>query len=121
MRVMACLEEAWVGAVMSIIVNATLQNLHELERLDKSQDERRRLEALRLLDREAKARKQRIALRREQRAKAEAAARRMRRMRRMRAFKLSGVWAFAISGVFITATWFSNDFIVWLDSLRHAF
>ena len=56
MRVMACLEEAWVGAVMSIIVNATLQNLHELERLDKSQDERRRLEALRLLDREAKAR-----------------------------------------------------------------
>ena len=118
MRVMACLEEAWVGAVISIIVNATLQNLHELERLDKSQDERRRLEALRLLDREAKARKRRIALRREQRAKAEAAA---RRMRRMRTFKLSGVWAVAISGVFITATWFSNDFIVWLDSFRHAF
>lgn len=101
---------------MSIIANAALQNLHELERPDKYRDARRRLEAWRLLEREAKARKRRIALRREQRAKAEAAA---RRMRRMRALKLPGAWALAVAGVFITAAWFSNDFTVWLDSLRH--
>ena len=81
---------------MSNIANATLRNLHQLERLDKNQDARRRLEAWRLLDREAKARKRRIALRREQRAKAEAAA---RRMRRMRTFKSSGARAAAIAGV----------------------
>lgn len=90
-------EEARVDAIMSNIANAALQNLHELERLDKYQAARRRLEAWRLLEREAKARKRRIALRREQRAKAEAAARRMRRMRR---FKLSGARAAAIAGVF---------------------
>jgi len=103
---------------MSNIANAALQNLHQLERLDKYQDARRRLEAWRLLDREARARKRRIALRREQRAKAEAAA---RRMRRMRTFKSSGAWAAAIAGVFVTAAWFSNDFIAWLDTLRHGF
>lgn len=66
-----------------------------------------------VLDAEAKDRSRRIKVRRDQRLKKEAI---RRAQRRKRIFKLAGVWIGLIFIGFFAATWFSADFVSWLES-----
>lgn len=89
-----------------------------MTRLSESNRERALQDKLRknreVLDTESKDRTRRIKIRREQRLKKEA----MQRIkRRKRIFKLAGVWIVLIFLGFFAATWFSADFVNWLESL----
>ncbi|MAF47036.1 MAG: hypothetical protein QGH73_03405 [Rhodospirillales bacterium] len=66
-----------------------------------------------LLDHEAEDRSRRIKIRRQQRLKKEAAA---RIQKRKRMFKVAIVWVGLIFLGFLAATWFSADFVHWMDS-----
>lgn len=65
------------------------------------------------LDHEAEDRTRRIKIRRQQRLKKEAAARIQKRKRML---KVATVWVGLIFLGFLAATWFSADFVHWMDS-----